>query len=69
MELPETMEEVLPETSRLDSGIEILVGCGYDTHIHFDLSVAPQAVKGISIEHSQKLNLGLELQVANFIQE
>src|SRR3981081_3079790 len=63
------MKKISPKTADRDGGLEFLVGGSNDTNINFDLTVAAQAVKRLTVEHAQKLDLGLYLQFSDFIEE
>ncbi len=69
LKLAETMEKILAKSARLDCGIEILIGGSDDANIDFDFAVTTQAIERISIQNAQKLDLSLQLQLADFIEE
>src|SRR5258708_18162072 len=66
LKLAQPMEKILPKPSRRYSLVEILIRGRNDTHVHLNLSMSAQAVKRISVEHAQQLDLSLKLQFSDF---
>ena len=63
------MIEVLPEIALFYLGLQVLVGGGYDSYIHFDILVTADAGKFLLLKDSQYFCLGCEAHVTDFIQK
>src|SRR5882724_5274849 len=63
------MKEILPEATVVHRSFEILISRGNDTDVDFNLAMAAKAIERLSIQHTQKFNLRLQLQFANFVQK
>src|SRR3954464_8241490 len=63
------MIEVTTKPPRVHSLLEILIGGGYDAHIHAYLFYAAQAVIRYTIEDAQQLHLHARIQLRDLVQE
>src|SRR2546426_9879237 len=63
------IEEVLTKPTPLDSGLEIAVGGGDDTHIDGNRMTAPQPFDLPFLKHAQQCDLGLGGELPDFVQE
>src|SRR5579863_7257473 len=63
------MEEILAKAAFLNRFFEVLVGGGDDTHIDSDLAMPSETVERLTIEHAQKLDLSLQLQLADLVEK
>src|SRR6202795_1439835 len=61
--------EILAEGSFLVFGIEIAVGGGHDTHVHFDLLITAYRADFFLLEKAQELGLHLEWKFADFVEK
>ncbi len=69
LKLSQTMEKILAKASRGYRCFQVLISSGNDAHVDFNFPITAQSVKRISVQHSQQLDLRVQLQFPDFIQE
>ena len=65
----QSVEEVLPECTRLDCTSQITVRRRYHSHIHLERLSAPNALELPLLEHSQQCDLRFHGKLADLVEK